>query len=184
MAQNKQRVFMKKLLPLVTLTTLLSMPLLAKSNTETIGDIMLGLIPLTAYGATLYHEDKEGAMELSKALGTTTALTYLLKYTIQEERPDKSDNASFPSGHSSITFASAAFIHQRYGLKYAVPAYLGSIYTGYSRIQTDKHHTHDVVAGALLGMASSWYFTTAYDNVSIQPLLSHDYNGVRLSYQW
>lgn len=168
----------------LTIIFVLTTSLGAKSQTETIGDVMLGLIPLTAYGSTLYTQDKEGAIQLSKSLATTTGSTYLLKYGIKEERPDHSDMESFPSGHTSITFASAAFIHQRYGLAYAVPAYLGSVYTGYSRVDADKHYTHDVLAGAILGMASSWYFTTQYHNLTIQPLLSGDYNGVRLSYTW
>lgn len=158
--------------------------LLAKSKTETIGDVMLGLIPLTAYGTTLYFDDKEGEVQFYKTAGTTLASTYLLKYSIKEERPDQSDNQSFPSAHTSMTFASATFIHKRYGLKYAIPAYLGSIYTGYSRIHSNKHHTHDVLAGAVLGMASSWYFTTSYKEVQVQPVVRSDYNGVMLNYRW
>lgn len=158
--------------------------LLAKSKTETIGDVMLGLIPLTAYGTTLYFDDKEGEVQFYKTAGTTLASTYLLKYSIKEERPDQSDNQSFPSAHTSMTFASATFIHKRYGLKYAIPAYLGSIYTGYSRIHSNKHHTHDVLAGAMLGMASSWYFTTSYKEVQVQPVVRSDYNGVMLNYRW
>ena len=176
--QRVNRVF----LPLVTL--LFTVNLSAKSKTETIGDIMLGLIPLTTYGTTLYLEDKEGKMQFYKSTGTTLASTYLLKYTVKEERPDHSDEQSFPSGHTAITFSSATFIHKRYGLKYAIPAYVGSIYTGYTRIHADKHYTHDVLAGAILGMASSWYFTTEYKNIQLQPVVSRDYNGVILSYSW
>ncbi|MBU1669354.1 phosphatase PAP2 family protein [bacterium] len=172
---------MKNLLILALLSTL---TLSAKSKTETIGDVMLGLIPLTAYGAPLYLDDKEGEMQFYKTAGTTIASTYLLKYSVKEERPDHSDEESFPSGHTSMTFASATFIHKRYGLNYAIPAYLGSIYTGYSRIHSNKHHTHDVLAGAMLGMASSWYFTTSYKEVQVQPVVSSDYNGVMLSYRW
>ena len=51
---------MKKLLPL-SLTLLLNLtPLSAKSNTETLGDILAVALPLGAYGATLYNQDKEG----------------------------------------------------------------------------------------------------------------------------
>jgi len=169
---------------LLTLTLLSTLTLSAKNTTETIGDVMLGVIPLTAYGTALYLDDKKGEMQFYKTAGTTLASTYLLKYSVQEERPDHSDNESFPSAHTSMTFASATFIHKRYGLKYAIPAYLGSIYTGYSRIQSNKHHTHDVLAGAILGMASSWYFTTSYNDVQVHPVVSSDYNGVMLSYHW
>lgn len=169
---------------LTLITLLLTANLSAKSKTETIGDIMLGFIPLTTYGTTLYLDDKEGEMQFYKSAGTTIASTYLLKYTVKEERPDHSDEQSFPSGHTSVTFSSATFIHKRYGLKYAIPAYVASIYTGYSRIHADKHHTHDVLAGAVLGMTSSWYFTSEYNDVQVQPVVSRDYNGVMLSYSW
>jgi len=145
---------------------------------------MLGIIPLTAYGTSLYLNDKEGRMQFYKTIGTTLASTYFLKYTVQEERPDHSDDKSFPSAHTAITFASATFIHKRYGIKYAIPAYLGAMYTGYSRIQSNKHYIHDVLAGAILGMASSWYFTTSYKDVQIQPVVRSDYNGVMLGYRW
>lgn len=170
--------------PLLTLILLSTLTLSAKSKTETIGDVMLGIIPLTAYGTSLYLNDKEGTMQFYKTTGTTLASTYLLKYAVQEERPDHSDNESFPSAHTAITFASATFIHKRYGVQYAIPAYLGAMYTGYSRIHSNKHYTHDVLAGAMLGMASSWYFTTSYKDIHIQPVVSSDYNGVMLGYRW
>jgi len=113
---------------------------------------MRGVIPLATYGTTLCLDDTEGEIQFYKSSGTTIASTYLLKYTVKKERPDHSDDDSFPSGHTSITFSSATFIHKRYGFKYAIPAYIGSIYTGYSRIHTNQHHKQDILAGAVLGM--------------------------------
>jgi len=41
-----------------------------------------------------------------------------------------------------------------------------------------------VVAGAVLGIASSWYFVTPYKNLKINPVVDADYKGVQLSYKW
>ena len=168
----------------IVLICLLSSSLFSKSNTQIAGDVLLVTLPLAVYGTTLYIDDKEGEFQFYKTTGVTVGASYLLKYSVQEERPDKSDNHSFPSAHTSITFASSGFVHKRYGFKYAIPAYLASIYTGYSRVQSDKHYTHDVVAGAVLGLATSWYFSSSYRGVDIKPIVSNDFQGVLLSYRW
>ncbi|HHD82266.1 MAG TPA: hypothetical protein ENK94_03645 [Campylobacterales bacterium] len=72
---------MKKLSTLLV-TTVLSLSLHAKSNTETLGDVLAVAIPLTGYGATLYNHDKQGQKEFYYAYGTDILLTNVLKYTI------------------------------------------------------------------------------------------------------
>jgi len=71
---------------------------------------------------------------------------------VDKKRPTGS-NQSFPSGHTSAVFQGAAFIHKRYGLKQAAAAYIGATFVGYSRVESDKHFTEDVIAGAALGIA-------------------------------
>lgn len=176
---------MKKLLTNITLFIIIATNnLVAKSKTELTGDILRVVIPLSSYGTTLYLDDTEGEYQFYKTATATTAMTYALKYSIDKERPDRSDNYSFPSGHASISFSSSTFIHKRYGFKYAIPAYLASAYTGYSRIYADKHHSEDVIVGAILGMGSSWYFTREYKNFEIIPVVMNDYQGFKLSYNW
>ncbi|SFV59108.1 Membrane-associated phospholipid phosphatase [hydrothermal vent metagenome] len=163
---------------------LLSSSLYAKSNTEKLGDILQIAIPSTAYATTLYLDDKEGQMEFYKAYGITLATTNVLKYGVREQRPDSDTKDSFPSGHTSVSFFGASFIHKRYGFEYAVIPYIGAIYTGYSRVHSKRHYTHDVIAGAIVGIASSWYFATSYKNLDIKPMVGTDYKGVEISYRW
>ena len=73
-----------------------------------------------------------------------------------------SNNDSFPSGHTSTTFQSASFIHKRYGFKYSIPAYALAGFTAFSRINADKHDGWDILAGAVIGIGSSYLFTTEY----------------------
>ncbi len=89
---------------------------------ETTGDIILFLLRATTLATTFIIGDTKGSWQFTKGLLLTEALTFGLKYTVKKERPDQSDNLSFPSGHTSTTFHSASFIHRRYGFKYSIPA--------------------------------------------------------------
>jgi membrane-associated phospholipid phosphatase len=80
-----------------------------------------------------------------------------LKYTVKEERPDQSDDLSFPSGHTSIAFTNAALLYYEYkdsNLWYASSGFLFATVTGILRIANNKHYTSDVLAGAGIGLAS------------------------------
>ena len=173
---------MKKIMLLVLILYTLSY---AKSNTEKAGDILTLLIPAVALGATLYTEDSNGSVEFFKAYGATAAATQVLKYTVNAQRPNNSNSyTSFPSGHTSSAFSGASFIHKRYGFTYAIPAYIGAIYTGYSRVYAEKHYTRDVIAGALLGIGFSWYFVSPYENLHVTPTVDKDTYGLQFNYKW
>ncbi len=77
--------------------------------------------------------------------------TLVLKAVVRRERPNEQDNKAFPSGHTSNAFALAAVAERHYGWKAGVPAYLLASAVGVSRLQRNKHHLSDVVAGAALG---------------------------------
>ena len=90
----------------------------------TAGDVILFVLPAATLATTFIAKDKEGSWQFTKTFLINQALTFGLKYTVNKERPDNSDNLSFPSGHTSTTFQSASFIHRRYGFKKSIPAYL------------------------------------------------------------
>lgn len=77
--------------------------------------------------------------------------TSLIKYTVQRERPNGEDNLSFPSGHASNAFTLAAVAERHYGWKVGLPAYTFASLVAVSRLQRNKHHLSDVMAGATLG---------------------------------
>jgi len=156
----------------------------SKSNTEKIGDFLTSAIPAVAYGSTFYMDDEEGRMQFYKSYGTSMLTTVALKYTIREKRPDNDDMDSFPSGHTSSAITGAVFIHKRYGFTYALPAYLGAIYTGYSRIQVNRHHPRDVIAGAVIGAVSSWYFVDPLQKLNITPEVDSKYKGIQINYKF
>ncbi|MBP2280487.1 membrane-associated phospholipid phosphatase [Psychrobacter sp. PL19] len=155
------------------------------SGTEKAGDIIAIAIPAIAYGSTYYKDDKSGRQQFYQAFGTNLAVTYGLKAIIDKERPNGSDDKSFPSSHTSVAFQGASFIHKRYGLEYSIPAYIGASFVAYSRLEADEHDAVDVLAGAALGVASSMYLTKSYnDQLYIAPSLAPDYYGLTVHYQF
>jgi membrane-associated phospholipid phosphatase len=74
-----------------------------------------------------------------------------LKLIVRRERPNGSNNQSFPSGHTSHAFAVATVFERHYGWKIGAPAYVFAGIVGASRMKEDMHYFSDVVAGAALG---------------------------------
>src|SRR3954463_2563616 len=113
-----------------------------------------------ALGAPLVQGDGTGLRQAAFSLGSTQLVTIGLKDVIHEERPDRSDDKSFPSGHTSVSFASAATLEKRYGWKIGVPAHVVAAFVGVARVQARKHYVHDVLAGAAIGEAAGWLLTS------------------------
>lgn len=152
-----------------------------KSTVESVGDGVLVALPLSAWAMTYHFDDSDGREAMNRAFLTNLGITFALKYSVDKERPDGSDNQSFPSGHTSVTFQSAAFIQRRYGWRYGLPAYAAAAYTGWSRIDADKHYASDVIAGAAIGVLSSLYFTTPYP---VTLSAGEGRYGVNLTLEW
>jgi membrane-associated phospholipid phosphatase len=89
--------------------------------------------------------------DLTEAALVAGGYTQLLKAAVRRERPDGSNDKSFPSGHASSTFALAAVAEEHYGWKAGVPAYTLAAFVAASRVQREKHFPTDVIAGATLG---------------------------------
>lgn len=155
-----------------------------KSGVETAGDIGLILVPVAAFTSTLIKEDKQGTWQFTKGFLLNQAVTYGLKVTINKPRPDLSDNNSFPSGHTSTTFQSASFIQRRYGFKYSIPAYAIAGFTAFSRIDARKHDGWDVLAGAVIGVGSTYLFTTEYQKKHMELTFNSSEGNYVLGYTY
>ena len=68
-------------------------------------------------------------------------------------RPDGT-HYSFPSGHASASFATAAVLQQHFGWKTGLFAYGAAAYASTSRLSENKHYASDVIFGAALGLVS------------------------------
>jgi membrane-associated phospholipid phosphatase len=78
-----------------------------------------------------------------------------IKYTAQRERPDASNNQSFPSGHSASAFATAGVLHRQYGWKVGVPAIAVAAYVATARVHDNHHYLSDVIFGGAMGIAAA-----------------------------
>lgn len=110
-----------------------------------------------SFGFTPKNNFKQQTINIAIANVMAVSVTEVLKRTIKEERPDQSDDLSFPSGHTSIAFTNAALLYYEYkdsNLWYASSGFLFATATGVLRIANNKHYTSDVLAGAGIGLAS------------------------------
>jgi len=139
---------------------------------EKAGDIFLIAVPAAAFGTTLVLKDKKGSWQFTKAFLTNAAVTYGLKVALNKPRPHNNGDNAFPSGHTSTTFQGASFIHRRYGFKYSVPAYLAAGFTAFSRIDAERHDGWDILAGAVVGIGSTYIFTTPYQQEHMELTMS------------
>ena len=142
----------------------------AKSDDiETAGTGIAIALPIAAGGIALYHDyDWQGVAQLVADTGATVGTAFLLKHVLKEERPDHSDDQSFPSDTAALAFAPAQFLWDRYGWQYGVPAYAAAAFSGYSRVESRQHHWWDVAASAGMAFGYGKLFTsryTHYDNV-------------------
>lgn len=174
---------MKKLLLPATISSLLIPKLAFASNaiTEntdddfvTAGDYVQLALPVTGLFATWLHDDAEGAKQLTYSLATTIGIVQAGKFTIGRIRPNSSNSASFPSGHTAAAFSGAAFLHSRYGAQWGIPAYAAASFVGASRIHGNRHYADDVVAGAGIAFLTNQFFVSEYTpdgvNLSAVPL--------------
>jgi len=130
---------------------------------ETAGTAVAIAMPIVASGVAFGHdEDWTGIAQLSVDTVATVGTAYGLSHIVREPRPDLSDNHSFPSDTAALAFAPAAFLWDRYGWEWGVPAYAAAAFVGWSRVDANKHHWYDVLASAGIAWGYSEIFTTRY----------------------
>jgi membrane-associated phospholipid phosphatase len=113
-----------------------------------------------AFGVPAVQGDWTGDLQAGGSMGAAFLVSEGLKHVVREERPDRSDDKSFPSGHASVSFAAAATLENRYGWKVGLPAFALASFVGASRVEARKHHWYDVAAGAAIGTGSGFLLTT------------------------
>ena len=82
----------------------------------------------------------------------------VLKAVVKEDRPDHSDNKSFPSGHASMAFAAARSIDKEFRsdcIWIPIAGYAAATAIGVERVVSERHHWYDVVAGAGIGFGAA-----------------------------
>jgi len=175
----------KTALTILAILFIAAKPAYAKSSSEHTGDVLQILIPTSGLLASLVVEDStEGTGQWGLSLLTTIGITSILKLSVHKTRPNGVCCNAFPSGHTSASFMGASFIHRRYGVGYAIPAYIAATYVAHTRVANDKHDLTDVTAGAMVGLLGSYLFTTRYKGLTLEPLAGNGYYGLSVNQQW
>ncbi|PJJ83436.1 phosphatase PAP2 family protein [Mucilaginibacter auburnensis] len=107
-------------------------------------------------------------LQIAGSIIIAEGLTAGLKYTIKRQRPfdayphlvyahSNPTDPSFPSGHTSVAFATATSVSIAFPKWYViVPSFSYATAVGYSRLRLGVHYPSDVLAGALIGAGSSY----------------------------
>ena len=167
---------MTKKLMGILLVLALSMPLFSFSYNKDLdiaGDITSAL-SLATPAVLFIDAPSSDYLTIASSWGATMLTSYgmrtLLKHTIDRERPyvdqpsrpadTSEDNDSFPSGHTLMSFASAAYLQTMGSLFYpdsktvtitAIATWTLAGSTAILRVVGGSHHLTDVVAGAAIG---------------------------------
>ncbi|MFT7334720.1 MAG: membrane-associated phospholipid phosphatase [Porticoccaceae bacterium] len=133
------------------------------ANFQSGADDVFPLIPIVQIytGRYLGFQPKNNVLHQSIDIATANTLTMAIitatKHLVKEERPDQSDNLSFPSGHTAIAFTNAALLFREYkesSFWYASSGFLFATATGIFRVANNRHYSSDVLTGAGIGLAS------------------------------
>lgn len=126
--------------------------------------------PIIIYSVGLIKKDssiKKQAIFIGETFLVSSFVTIALKRTIKRERPfdtysdiDQVTSApgySFPSGHTSLAFATATSLSIAYPKWYVIaPSFVWAGAVGYSRMHLGVHYPGDVFAGAIIGSGSAY----------------------------
>lgn len=99
--------------------------------------------------------------DLIRAQILNGVLTVPVKYIVNRDRPDAGHH-SFPSGHTSATFATAAVISRDYGIAASLPFYALGGLVSWSRVRTNHHWLSDDVFGAAIGITAGLAVTKGH----------------------
>lgn len=126
--------------------------------------------PVIVYSIGLVKKDstlKSIGIYIGETFLVSTFLSTALKYSVKRERPfvtypiiEKATiggSPSFPSGHTSIAFATATSLSISFP-KWCIiaPSFVWASAVGYSRMDLGVHYPSDVLVGAIIGSGSAW----------------------------
>lgn len=158
-----------------------------RKDIETLGTGVAIALPLTAAGIAWFKHDRVGLAQLAVEGVMTVGTVYALKNIVREERPDGSDDHSFPSETTAVAASGSSFLWGRYGWEYGLPATAVTGFVAYSRVQARDHHWYDAVASMGISAAYGYVVTTPFQRryniqTELTPLPGGAY--LRLSYNW
>jgi undecaprenyl-diphosphatase len=110
---------------------------------------------------------RQNSLYIASSTALSFGLTFLIKHIVKRPRPFvqninivpvyRAGSTSFPSGHTSSSFATATALSRAYPKWYVIaPAFLWAGSVSYSRMYLGVHYPTDVAAGAVIGTGSAF----------------------------
>jgi membrane-associated phospholipid phosphatase len=121
--------------------------------------------------------------DLLRANLVTQAFTYAIKYSVRRDRPT-GECCAFPSGHASVTFATASVLERHFGYRASWPMFVIAGYVSASRLTDNRHFLSDVLFGSALGMAVGWTVVGRHGRESFALLPVPAHGGIALAGSW
>jgi len=121
--------------------------------------------------------------DLLEAQIVTQTMTLAIKTSVGRTRPDGTQY-SFPSGHASVTFATATVLQRDLGWKFGIPAYGLATYVAASRVQDRRHFLSDVAFGAALGIVGGRSVTVGHGKGKFAVAPTPTLGGGAVSFTW
>lgn len=119
---------------------------------------MVAVYSLNALGIKGKNNIGNESAILFKSVLLNTIIVRILKDVTGVKRPWGDTYDSFPSGHTSLVFAMAQWMHHEYGdrsIWYSISAYSCATTVGMMRVAKGGHWASDVLAGAGIGIIST-----------------------------
>ncbi len=170
------------------------------SYTESTGSVMWGIsesitpvaiaTPLSVFVIAWIKKDRKivlKGLEIASAEIISSLITTPLKLGIKRERPfvthtdiekhSTGGSYSFPSGHTSMAFATATSLSMVYPKWYVIiPSFTYASLMGYSRMYLGVHYPSDVLIGALIGSGSAYLSHYLYQKFTKDKTISSTVN--------
>jgi len=148
-----------------------------------IGLYLVGRYAMEPEEGTHTNKVSHLGFDLLRANLVTQAFTYAIKSSVRRDRPT-GECCAFPSGHASVTFATASVLERHFGYRASWPMFLIAGYVSASRLTDNRHFPSDVLFGSALGMAVGWTVVGrhGHDNFALLPAPVH--GGVALTGSW
>lgn len=154
----------------------------AKADDTIIGDVVMTIIPVTAFAVAYLKDDAEGERQWLRNVAANQIVTSAARLSFDRspwgERPN-GHPYGFPSGHVAFAGSGAAFLSERYGWRYGLPAWIGTAYVAYNRVDNNSHRWRDTIASGVIAFGVGKLFVTPENATHIAPTIGPDWLGLR-----
>jgi membrane-associated phospholipid phosphatase len=148
-----------------------------------VGLYLIGRFAMESETGTHTNKVSHLGFDLLRANLVAQAFTYGIKASVRRKRPT-GECCAFPSGHASVTFATAAVLERHFGYRSSWPMFAIAGYVSASRLTDNRHFVSDVLFGSVLGTAAGWTVVGRHGRDSFALLPVPVRGGVAFTGSW